>query len=86
MPRTKKKELTWDEIGETIGKKIEKEFKGKKMVCEPWCTCHDSKGGGFGRLVFISAVLYAMNLIGMLEGIPLWVLVLIALGFAGMRL
>ena len=82
MPRKKKKEMSWDELGEAFGKKMEKEFKG----CEPkpWYF-HKERGGGFGRFLFIVGVLYAMHLMGFLVSIPLWVLAIIVIGFSLMR-
>ncbi|MBR9682706.1 MAG: hypothetical protein GOV02_03445 [Candidatus Aenigmarchaeota archaeon] len=89
MPK-KKKDMSWDQIGKAVGKKMEKYSKENDKDGNNWCKSfsvdHQVNGGGFGRLLFISSILYAMNLTGMLEGIPLWTLVLIAIGFAMMRL
>ena len=57
----------------------------KKENCKSWMFYNQTNGGGFGRLIFIIGVLYALDYLGMLEGIPSWVLVLIALGFTWMR-
>ncbi len=80
----KKKEASWDEIGKMIKNKIEKESNSE---CNAWSKSwvHKSEGGGFGRLIFIIGVLFAFSYLGMLEGIPSWVLILIVLGFIGMR-
>ena len=87
--KSKKKEPSWDQIGEMIGKKMEKTFKKEK--CGPpwqkhWMFYQHREGGGFGRLIFIIGVLFAMDSLGMLANVPVWTLVLIALGFAMMRL
>jgi len=84
MPRkktTKGKSKSWDDIGKTIGRKMDEE-----KSCT-WSTCYHEKCGGgfFGRLVFIIALLFALSYSGMLVGIPSWVLVLIVIGFAFMK-
>jgi hypothetical protein len=85
MPaKRRKKEPSWDEIGEAIGKKMEKEFKGCDWKNKPWMF-HRERGGGFGRFLFIIGVLYAMHLMGMLTMIPLWVLAIVVIGFSLMR-
>jgi hypothetical protein len=78
-----KKEPTWDQIGKSIGKKIEKEFKNKDWKC--WTWKHEEKNGFFGRILFIIGVLIALNIMGLLEAVPGWVQVLIGVGFAFMR-
>jgi len=92
--RTAKKNPTWDEIGDAIGKKIETSFDNIDKKCSeddcgnPWwkkCTCQH-EGGGFGRLLFIIALLYILSFKGMLTGIPSWNLVLLVLGFWWMKL
>ena len=87
--KPKKKEPSWDQIGQLIGKKMEKEFK-KEKYDKPWqkhwMFHRRSEGGGFGRLIFIIGVLFAMDSLGMLLNVPIWALVLIVLGFAMMRL
>ena len=87
MAKEKKKTPSWDEIGKTIGKKIEEKFKDKDFPPwkKPWLFCHPREGGGFGRLVFIIGLLFALNYAGMLTNIPSWTLVLIVIGFALMR-
>jgi len=78
----KKKEPSWDQIGKTIGKKMNKEIQKDNT----WkCWTHRSNGGGFGRFIFVIGILYALNLLGYLEGIPLWLLVIIVIGFTSMR-
>jgi hypothetical protein len=78
---SKKKDDSWDKIGSTIGRKLEKEFKGKK-----WKFCHhEHEGGGFGRFLFILAVLFILNAQGYLVGVSSWMLVLLVLGFTLMK-
>jgi len=79
--RRKKRDPSWDEIGEMIGKKMEKEF-GNKKWCYPRIFEQKHHGGGFGRFLFIIGILYAMHLMGMLIVIPLWVLAVIVIGFS----
>jgi len=86
MPKKKgKTEPTWDEIGKIVGSKMEKGFKGKEC-CGPWYkwgNYHDNGGSGFfGRALFITGLLIALNGLGMLHGINIWILVLIGVGFA----
>ena len=87
MPKktTKKREPSWDKIGEMIGRKMEKEFKKKE--CKTWgpWTITKENGGGFGRFLFIVGVLYSLSLLGYLEAIPLWVSILIVIGFTAMK-
>ena len=79
--------MSWDQIGRAIGKKIEKESrKDESTWAKSWSFHHHETGGGFGRFLFICGVLYAMSLLGMLEGIPLWTLAVIVIGFTAMRL
>ena len=80
----KKKELSWDEIGKAIGKKIERVEKEDKPWGKAWMYHHES-GGGFGRFLFIVGVLYALSIMGVLEGIPLWTVILIVIGFSAMK-
>ena len=85
MPRKRrKKDPSWDEIGEAIGRKMEKEFKNCDWEKKPWMF-RQQEGGGFGRFLFIIGVLYAMYLMGMLVVIPWWVLLIIVIGFSLMR-
>ncbi|NIM47038.1 MAG: hypothetical protein GTN40_02665 [Candidatus Aenigmarchaeota archaeon] len=65
MPRKKiKREPTWDEIGEVIGRKMEKEFRGSKRRKKNFkCAVKDSvsssgTGGWFYFLGFIAALIY----------------------------
>jgi hypothetical protein len=76
MARRKKKEMSWDEIGESIVG-----FWNKRWVA------YKEEGGGFGRFLFILGVLFLLDFLGTIElsVIPWWILVLIILGFAGMR-
>jgi len=80
--KTRKKEPSWTEIGKMAGKKIE---KTKPKPWERAFCIHKDEGGGFGRLVFIIAVLYAMNTMQMLPGVSIWTQVAIVIGFALMR-
>jgi hypothetical protein len=79
---------SWDKIGAMIGKKVEKEFEGSE--CGPWgkwASYHEEHGGGFfGRALFIIGLLVALNMLGVLEGVNIWIQVLIGVGFALMRL
>jgi len=82
----KKKEISWEEIGQAIGKKIE-EGKGKWPECrKPWIVKYKGYGGGGGRFIFAIGILLAMNYLGMLSNIPWWVLVIIVIGFTAMKL
>ena len=85
MPRKKKVEPGWDEIGKMVGKKMEKEFKGEEC-CKSWKMWGDHRemngGGFFGRALFVIGVLYAMNALGLLHGVANWMLWLIGIGFA----
>lgn len=83
--------MSWDEIGESIGRKVERMEKGCKDDEWPfwkkrWVTYKD-EGGGFGRFLFIIGVLFLLDLIGTIELslIPWWILVLIIIGFTAMR-
>jgi len=81
---TKKKEPTWDDIGRSIGQKIEK----SKFECSSWkkpWVIHENHGGGFGRLLFIIAVLLAADAMGYLQGVSTWIKVLLVIGFALMK-
>ncbi len=56
------KEPSWDEIGESIGKKIEKASKEGKFNCKSWdfrhkVHCHGT-GGCFYFLGFVGALVY----------------------------
>ncbi len=82
----KNKELSWDEIGKAIGKKMEKHKDG--MECSAWkkhWMVHKDNGGAAGRLIFIIGMLYALKYAGMLANIPLWTLFVIAIGFMLMK-
>ncbi len=86
MPtKRRKKDPTWDEIGEAIGKKMEKGFKSCDRKKKPWMFYQQRDGGGFGRFIFIIGLLYAMHLMGMLVMVPLWVLIIIVIGFSLMK-
>jgi hypothetical protein len=78
----------WDKIGEMVGRKIEKEFDDP--CCKPWskwAAYHEEHGGGFfGRALFITGVLVALNMTGLMGGVNMWIQVLIGVGFALMRL
>lgn len=81
----KKKDISWEEIGHAIGKKIE-EGKGEWPHHKHWGFKGRCYRGGFGRLVFAVGVLFALKYAGVLTSIPLWVLVVIVIGFTAMRL
>jgi hypothetical protein len=91
MARRKKKEMSWDEIGESIGRKVEKMEKeyerGEVGFWNKRWVAYKEEGGGFGRFLFILGVLFLLDFLGTIElsVIPWWILVLIILGFAGMR-
>lgn len=72
MPK-KKKVKTWDKIGDDIGKKIEKS-------CD---SCSDN--GFFGRTLFIIGLLIALNTLGIINEVSIWVQILIGAGFAFMK-
>jgi len=83
----KKKDMSWNQIGKEIGKKIEKESKKDQSVWNKSLCFHgETNGGGFGRFIFICSTLYAMHLMGMIEVLPLWLLALIVIGFTAMRI
>jgi len=54
---------------------------GKMANCCGGCDC-----GFFGRALFAIGVLTAMNGLGLLHGIATWVIVMIGIGFALMKL
>lgn len=89
------KEPTWDEIGDAIGAKIEKECKDGK--CKPWsikehASCHGG-GSAFYGVGFLGALFYFLStatslsagVVGVLKAI-VWPAVLVygALKFLGM--
>lgn len=75
MKKGASKEQSWEEIGEAVGKKMEKECVGGK--CKPWFSKgHDAGCGGgsaFYGLGFIGALAYyvttAPDLVGIIIGI-----------------
>jgi len=83
---SKKRELSWDQIGKAIGHKID---KSKWEECgaqkKPWMY-HKDHCGGFGRLLFALGLLFSLKALGLLEGIPTWSLVLMVIGFMMMKL
>ena len=82
----KKKEPSWEQIGQTIGKKVEKEFKGKP--CKPWdkpWVQYKEHGGGCGRFLFIIGLMLLFNHWGWLVNAPWWILVIIVIGFSAMK-
>jgi hypothetical protein len=89
--RAVKSEKGWDEIGKMIGKKMEMECGGEDCCKRPWHKWihmhhHHDGGGFFGRAIFAIGVLIALNGLGLLHGIDTWVVVMIGVGFALMRL
>lgn len=86
MVSKKKKDLSWEEIGSGIAKNIEQEHKKTKPWTKSWCFHkQENCGGGFGRLIFIIGLMYALHYKGLLTGIPGLVIALIIIGFALMR-
>lgn len=86
--KRRKRGMSWDEIGEAIGRKMEKKCKDKDTsFFKRWEFHHHEHGGGFGRFLFIIGVLYAMDYMGTisLASIPLWMLALIVIGFTAMQ-
>ncbi len=91
----KKKSRSWDDLGEEIGQKIGKEMErgfskahnSKQSWCMPsWIMMpHHEHGGGFGRLLFIIGLIWALNTIGWMPDIGFWPLALIMVGFTLMR-
>ena len=52
-----------------------------------WAAYHEEHGGGFfGRALFIIGLLVALNMMGVLEGVNIWIQILIGAGFSLMRL
>ena len=86
--RTSKKTNDWAEIGQMIGKKLEKESKCSAKF--PWnktWIVHSHEGKGFfGRLLFAVMLVWALNIIGVFTGVPAWIQILMIIGFAFMRL
>lgn len=79
MAKKRKKEPSWDKIGKSIGKKMEKaDWSG----CANW---HKECGGGFGRLLFALGLLFALSAVGVLEGVPVWTQILMVIGFTLMK-
>jgi len=79
---------SWDKIGQMVGKKIERECE--KSEGAPWAKLaaahEDHCGGFFGRALFIIGLLIALNTLGVLSGVNIWVQILIGVGFALMTL
>jgi len=82
---SKKKDPSWDQIGKQIGKKIEK-TKWEKLTGRSACSTEPKCTGGFGRVLFIIALLAILNAKGFLAGISIWWLILLAIGFGLMKL
>jgi hypothetical protein len=78
-----KKEKSWEDIGQMVGKKVEKEFDTKK--CCSWDFKSQCDGGFFGRLLFIIGVLMVLSQLGYLDGVSGWLKFLIGAGFALMK-
>ena len=79
----------WDKLGKMIGTKIGKEVEKAEPCEKSWMfKSHNrcDEGGGFGRLLFIMALLFILNTKGYLVGISTWMLVLLVIGFAMMKL
>jgi len=87
MVEKKTSEPSWEQIGRMIGKKVEREFKDKRHFFWKKWTFHEEHGKGFlGRLLFIIGVLIALNTLGLINGVPIGIQILIGAGFALMRL
>ena len=81
----KTEDASWDRIGELIGASFEKDLSPPDPKVNYWSWCHTSKGGGFGRFLFIIGVLLALSTLGKLDGISTWILLLIVIGFTMMK-
>lgn len=84
----KSQKPSWETIGKMTGKKFGEEFKGGCNCDTPWQTKmynHHCDGGFFGRALFAIGVLIALNMAGIMTGIPTWLQVLIGAGFALMK-
>jgi hypothetical protein len=86
--KAKKTEMSWDEIGKAIGKKIES--AKKEDTCKAWSKewfVHKECGGGFiGRVLLAIGLIVGLNAVGALEGFPTWTLWFMGIGFALMKL
>lgn len=75
MKKESSKGPTWEEIGKSVGKKMEKECEGEN--CKQWwgkgCGSGTGGGGAFYGLGFIGALIYyvttASGLLGIVAGI-----------------
>lgn len=88
MPKKKdEKDLTWEDIGKAIGKKVEKfDFERCPSWKKNFTLKYKEHGGGFGRLLFAVGLIYFLKFKGLLTGVPTWVIVLMAVGFTLMRI
>lgn len=82
------KEPTWDQIGQLIGKKVDKEFNSKNK--KEWQSCflkrnNDSDSGFIGRTLFIIGVLIALNSLNIINSVSIWIQIMIGIGFAFMK-
>lgn len=82
--KAKKKDPSWDQIGKSIGSKMEKNDWDKK--CGWGKSWHKECGGGFGRLVFAIGLIFALSATGKLEAVPIWTLVVMVIGFTILKL
>jgi len=82
-----KKDPSWDKIGASIGRKVEKEFKNKDECCgsKSWSYQGRSDCGCVGRLIFFIGFCLALGYLGWLVLIPWWVLVISGIGFTLMK-
>jgi len=78
--KKEKTETSWSDIGQAIGKKIEKESKNWKSRSFVWEE-HKEKGGSAGRLLFILGVIFLLKNTSGLPSLPWWNWVLIIVGF-----
>ena len=81
----KKRDPSWDQIGKSVGKKIEKASNEGKFDCKSWDMKTHCNGGGFGRLLFIIGAIWILNTLGHLDGVSNWAIALIIIGFAFMK-
>lgn len=74
----------WEDVGKTIGRKIEAESSSwKKHGCDNCCGCKkDEHSGVAGRAIFITGVLIALHKLGYTSALPWWLQVIIGVGFA----
>ncbi len=80
--RAKKKVQSWDQIGKSIGKKMDK--TDWKKMCNT-NDCH-KESGAFGRLIFAIALMYILNISGYLTNVSMWAQAALVIGFWWMKI